>query len=61
MFVPITQTNKYGKEVEIAHFAAESFLTEDFAVNQIILEEVRRFTEQKPQAVKKVFYLFYDI
>jgi RNA polymerase sigma-70 factor (ECF subfamily) len=25
-----------------------------------MLDEIRRFIEQKPQDVKKVFYLFYD-
>jgi len=61
MFVPITITNKDGEEVEASSFEADSFLTEDFAVNQILIEEVRRFIAQKPQDVKKVFYLFYDV
>jgi RNA polymerase sigma-70 factor (ECF subfamily) len=36
-------------------------LTEDFAVNQILLETAQRFILQKPEDVKKVFYLFYNV
>ena len=55
IFVTVSNDN------EIADFEDDSFLTEDFTVNRIMLEEVRRFIAQKPQDVKKVFYLFYDV
>jgi len=61
MFVPMFTTSTDGEEIEVADFEDEAFLVEDFAVNQIMLEEVRQFIEGKPQVVKKVFYLFYDV
>jgi len=61
MFMPMTVTNEDGDEGELPDLEADSFLTEDFTVNQIMLEEVKRFLGQKPQDVKKVFYLFYDV
>ena len=61
MFVPIITTTNNGEEVEAADYEIDSFLIEDFTINQIMLEEVRCFIEQKPQDVKKVFYLFYDV
>jgi RNA polymerase sigma-70 factor (ECF subfamily) len=61
MFVPITKVSENSEEVDISDFETDSFLTEDFVVNQVLLEDIRRFIEQKPQDVKKVFYLFYDV
>ena len=61
MFVPIITTNNNGDEMESSDYEGDSFLVEDFTVNQIILEEIRRLIEQKPLDVKKVFYLFYDV
>jgi len=60
MLVPIITVNKDGEEIEAADFEVDFFLTEDFAVNNILLEDAKSFIEQKPQDVKKVFYLFYD-
>jgi RNA polymerase sigma-70 factor (ECF subfamily) len=61
IFVPLITSNNNGDEVEIADYEDETFSVEDFTVNQIILEEIRRLIEQKPLNVKKVFYLFYDV
>jgi RNA polymerase sigma-70 factor (ECF subfamily) len=40
---------------------ADSFLTEDYVVDRAMLDEVREFLLKKPQDVRKVFYLFYDV
>jgi DNA-directed RNA polymerase specialized sigma24 family protein len=61
MFVSMTVPNGDGEEVDISGFDAQAFLTEEFAVNSVILESARRFISQKPENVKKVFYLFYDV
>ena len=61
LFVPMSVTNEDGEESAITDFQADDFLTEDFTVNQMMLDEIRRFIAQKPQDVKKVFYLFYDV
>ena len=60
MFVSMSGTNNDGKEAEAMDYEDESFLLEDFMVNQLMLDEVRRIVGQKPLDVKKVFYLFYD-
>ncbi len=60
MFVPMTVTNDDGDEAELSDMEADAFLTEDFIIDQIMLDEVRRLIQGKPQDVKKVFYLFYD-
>ena len=61
MFVPMTVKNDDGDEVELTDLEADSFLTEEFVINQSIIEQVKQMISQKPQDVKKVFYLFYDV
>ena len=61
MFVPMTKTNEEGEEIDLPDIEADAFLTEDFITNQIMLDNVRHFIQGKPQDVKKVFYLFYDV
>ncbi len=60
-FVSMTMTGKDGEKVELYDLEADAFLTEDFTVNQILLETAQQFIQQKPEEVKKVFYLFYDV
>jgi len=61
IFVSMTTTNEDGEEIELSELEADSFLTEDFTINQMMFESVRKAIEQKPEVVKKVFYLFYDV
>ena len=61
MFVPMTVKDKDNEEIELSDIAADSFLTEDFVVNQIMLDNVKRYIKQKPDDIKKIFYLFYDM
>ena len=61
MFVSMTATNDIGEDVELSEFEAASFLTEDFVVNKILLETVKKYILNKPEEIKKVFYLFYDV
>ncbi|MCL2037218.1 MAG: sigma-70 family RNA polymerase sigma factor [Oscillospiraceae bacterium] len=48
-------------EVDESALKADPFLTEEYVVNQILLESVRKYINSKPDTVKKVFYLFYDL
>jgi len=61
MFVSITAVNEDDEEIDLSDSLADDFLTEDFAVNQIMLEKIREYIRQKPEDVKKVFYLYYDV
>ena len=40
---------------------ADEFSTEDFAVSRLLLEDAKKFIKSKPEDVKKIFYMFYDI
>ena len=62
-FVSLTSTDgdNNENEVELSDFDANGFLLEDFAVNNTLLEIARQFIKSKPENVKKVFYLFYDV
>lgn len=61
IFIPMNVAKENEDEVELLDLEADTFLTEDFTVNKITLEEARHFIQQKSQEVKKIFYLFYDV
>ena len=61
IFVSSTASNEDGEEVELTEMEMDTFLTEDFVVNQMLLETAKKFIQQKPEETKKVFYLFYDV
>lgn len=59
-FVQSSMVNEDGDEVDLPDLEADGFLTEDFAVNRVMLESAWQFVRQKPEDTKKVFYLFYQ-
>jgi len=61
MILPLSATNDDGDEVMLSDFDAQVFLETDFTVNHDLLIEIEDFLVKKPQNVKKVFYLFYDV
>ena len=61
IFVPMTSTDESGNEVDLIDFEAGSFLTEDFAVNNVLLDSAKDFLRSKPEDVQKVFYLTYEV
>jgi len=61
MFVSISPANDGDDGVDLLDFAAEDFLTEDAAVNNVLYEDVRRIIKSKPDDVQKVFYLMYEV
>ena len=68
IFVSMTMTvkneNDESGEIDIADTDIDYYLTdstEDYVVNQILLDDSRQFIRQKPEDVKKIFYLFYDV
>ncbi|MDR0223257.1 MAG: sigma-70 family RNA polymerase sigma factor [Oscillospiraceae bacterium] len=60
-FVPFSAGG--GDDGENCLFAeeADAFLTEDYVVDRITLENARKFIMSKPNDVKKAYYLFYDV
>ena len=59
--VSVNAANEDGEEFNLSDFEMDSFLMEDYAVDQILLDDARKFIQSKPDYVKKVFYLFYDV
>jgi RNA polymerase sigma-70 factor (ECF subfamily) len=60
-FVSITTMNEDDEEVNLSELEADNFSTEDFSVNNILLENARQLIQSKPADVRKVFYLMYDV
>jgi RNA polymerase sigma-70 factor (ECF subfamily) len=61
IFVPLTSVNDNGDEVMLSDLEASDFLTEDFAINKVLIDKARQIIAEKPLDVRKVFYLFYDV
>jgi len=59
MFVSLT--SKDDEDVDFTDFEADSFSVETFVVNDILLENAWQFIKSKPEDVRKVFYLMYDV
>ncbi|MDR2569235.1 MAG: sigma-70 family RNA polymerase sigma factor [Oscillospiraceae bacterium] len=61
--VPITSESidESKSEPEISDIDLNKLSMEDIAVNQILLDNIKEFVRQKPEDVKKVFYLFYEV
>ena len=63
MFVSMTAKDRDNdnEEAEFSDSEADIFLTEESVINQIMLDNIKHFIKTKPEDVKKVFYLFYDM
>ena len=59
--VSLTSKNEDNEEYDLSDFDANEFLTEDFTVNNIMLETIRQHIASKPDIVRKAFYLFYNV
>ena len=61
LFVSAIAVTEDGEEVGLTGYEADLFLTEDFAVDKITLDEAKAYIFSRPEIVQKVFYLFYDV
>ena len=61
LFVSMSASDEDEGEAEPSDFEADSFSMEDYAVNQVMLDNARKFIQSKPEDVKKAYYLFYDV
>ena len=59
MFVSVNALCEDEDAVDLSDL--DAFLTEDFAIDQVMLAEVRELIHTRPEAVQKVFYLFYHM
>jgi RNA polymerase sigma-70 factor (ECF subfamily) len=61
IFVSINASSKNEEEIELSDFEMNDSSMEEYAVNQVLLENARKFIQSKAEDTKKVFYLFYDV
>ena len=60
LFVSLTAFDEDEVGYEPSDIDAHSVLLEDFAINQLLLDFVKQHLREKPDSVKRVFYLFYE-
>ena len=61
MFVSASTVSEDGEDMDLSGLEADTLLTEDFAVDQVMLNAAKQFIHNRPEIVQKVFYLFYDM
>jgi RNA polymerase sigma-70 factor (ECF subfamily) len=63
IFVSMTAKDEDNdnEEYDLTDEEADAFIMENSVVNQIMLENARKFIQQKPAETEKIFYLFYDV
>ena len=59
--IPIIIEHGEGCGTEISDIDLYDLSMEDIAVNQVLLDNAKEFIRQKPEDVKKIFYLFYQL
>jgi len=60
MFVSMT-TATHREDDATPDLPLDDFSTEEFAINDLLLEEAWQYIQTKPPQVRKIFYLIYDI
>jgi len=65
MFVPMSIKKEDNDQIDLSDMDLDLYLTEDstenYVVNQILIETARKFIQSKPAEIEKIFYLFYDV
>ncbi len=59
--VSLNANNEDNDEADFSDFNMDAFTTEDYSINQVLLDDARQFIMTKSEDVKKVYYLFYDL
>ena len=59
--IDTTAKNESEEDFDLSETEADSFLTEDFVVDQIMLDNIKMLIKQKPKDVEQIFYFFYDM
>jgi RNA polymerase sigma-70 factor (ECF subfamily) len=61
VFVSLTGSNEEDEDVKLTEFIADDFSLEEFVIDDILLENARKLIKTKPEDVRKVFYLMYNV
>ena len=60
-FISAAVVQDDGSEVDLTEYEADPFLLEEYVVNQVLLDSIRQLIQNKPEDIKKIFYLYYDV
>jgi len=60
-FISAIDVQGDGKEEDLTENEADPFLLEEYVINQVLLDSIRQFIQEKPEDIKKIFYLYYDV
>jgi RNA polymerase sigma-70 factor (ECF subfamily) len=61
MIVPMVGANAEGDEIPLTDLEADAFLAEDFTVSRLLIDDAKALLRRKPESVRKVFYLYYEV
>jgi len=61
MFISSGTITEDDENADLFNLESDTFLTEDFTVDKLTLDEARKYIHSRPEIVQKVFYLFYDM
>jgi len=61
MFVSSNALTEDDESIDIFEMESDAFLTEDFVVEQALIDEAKQYIHSQPEMVQKMFYLFYDV
>ncbi len=59
--LPLAYPSRDGEEFDRSGLDIHSFSVEDNIVNEALIEQVNTFLSSKPEVIKKIFYLFYQM
>ena len=60
-FISTISKNEAGDEIDLANLEADSFLLENYVINQMTIESAKQLIGEKSEKIKKIFYLYYDV
>jgi DNA-directed RNA polymerase specialized sigma24 family protein len=61
MLVPMHAQNADGEEFDLTDLEADDFMLEDFVIDKLMLDGARQLIRRKPEDVKKVLSMFFDL
>ena len=61
VFASLTGADEEDADTDLTESIADDFSVEEFVINDILLENARKLIKTKPENVRKVFYLMYNV
>jgi RNA polymerase sigma-70 factor (ECF subfamily) len=61
VFISLTGAGEDDSDIDMTASIADEFSVEEFVIDDILLENARKLIKTKPEDVRKVFYLMYNV